>query len=170
MLFQSQYRFHGTHADKVTKLTAEFSDKHKLFSYTHEIYQLAPIVGYLYQRKAAQNNENGKVENIFLEQISRYRDVFEFNYRLIMLLDKNHEPDFETRVDKAFRLYATEKAKPDEILYEEYVRGGVDVLYEKLIEQSTDYVKNLYEFMEDFESRHGQNVDEILDLCQIARS
>ena len=170
MLFQGQYWFYGSHADKVKKLTAEFDGKQKLFSHNHEVYQLAPIVGYLYQRKAVQNRENGTDTSIFHTEISRHRDVFEFNYRLIMLLDIKHESDFDTRVDKAFRFYSTEKAKSDEVLYEEYVRGGVDVLYEKLIEQSTDYVKNLYEFMEDFESRYGQNADEILDLCQIARS
>ena len=90
-----------------------------------------------------------------------------------MLLDADYAADFDTRVDKAFKDYGTDRAKPDEDLYESYVRGGVDVLYEKLIEPSNapdDYTKNLYTFMEDFESRYGQNADEILDLCRIARS
>jgi hypothetical protein len=173
MLFQGQYWFYGTHADRVKKLTAEFDGKHKLFSYNHEVYQLAPIVGFLYKRKAEQNRDNGSDTSIFLDQISNYKDVFQFNYQLIMLLDTENAADFDARVDKAFRLYGTEQAKPDEYLYESYVRGGVDVLYEKLIEPSNapdDYTKNLYEFMEDFESRYGQNADEILDLCRIARS
>ena len=172
MLFQGQYWFYGTHADRVKRLTAEFDGKHKLFSYNHEVYQLAPIVGFLYRRKAEQNRTGGSDTSIFPEQISNYKDVFQFNYQLIMLLDDNHESNFDVRVDKAFRFYGTEKAAPDEELYESYVRGGVDVLYEKLIEPSTsadDYIKNLYEFMEDFESRHGQNADEIYDLCRIAR-
>ena len=172
MLFQGQYWFHGTHADNVKRLTAEFDGKHKLFSYNHEVYQLAPIVGYLYGRKAEQNRKGDSTTSIFPDQISSYKDVFQFNYQLIMLLDEDHEPDFDARVDKAFRFYGTDKAVPDEELYESYVRGGVDVLYEKLIEPSKsadDYIKNLYEFMEDFESRHGQSADEIYDLCKIAR-
>ena len=52
-----------------------------------------------------------------------------------MLLDKNHEANLEARIDKAFRYYGSEKAKADEVLYEEYVRGGVDVLYEKLTDE-----------------------------------
>jgi hypothetical protein len=174
MLFQGQYRFFGTHAERVRKLISEFDrEKHKLFAYAHEIYQLAPIVGFLYNRKSKMNREGGLDTSIFPEQISSYKDVFQFNYQLIMLLDENHEADFDKRVDKAFRFYGTEKALPDEELYESYVRGGVDVLYEKLIEPSKlpeDYVKNLYEFMEDFESRYGQNAEEIIDLCRIARS
>lgn len=173
MLFQGQYWFYGTHADRVKKLTAEFDGKVKLFSYNHEVYQLAPIVGFLYKRKAKQNRDNGSDTSIFADQISNYKDVFQFNYQLIMLLDTENAADFDDRVDKAFRLYGTEQAKPDEDLYESYVRGGVDVLYEKLIEPSNapdDYTKNLHEFMEDFESRYGKNADEILDLCRIARS
>ena len=173
MLFQGQYWFYGTHADRVKRLTAEFDGKLRLFSYNHEVYQLAPIVGFLYRRKAEQNRAGGSDTSIFPDQISNYKDVFQFNYQLIMLLDDGHEASFDVRVDKAFRFYGTDKAASDEELYESYVRGGVDVLYEKLIEPSTskeDYVKNLYEFMEDFESRYGQNAEEIYDLCRIARS
>jgi hypothetical protein len=173
MLFKGQYWFYGTHADKVKKLTAEFDGSHKLFSYNHEIYQLAPIVGFLYEHKSDLNRENNSDTSIFAEQISSYRNVFEFNYQLIMLLDEKHEPNFDERINKAFRFYATEKATPDEELYESYVRGGVDVLYEKLIEPSKnpeDFIGNLHAFMEDFESRYGQNADAIHDLCRIARS
>jgi hypothetical protein len=187
MLFQGQYWFRGTHAEKVKKLTAEF-DSHdtdlfntekelvkrpKLFQYVHEVYQLAPIVGFLYNRKADENRENGSDISIFAEQMATWKEVFQFNYTLIILIDSEHEPNFDIRVDKVFRHYGTEKALPDEALYESYVRGGVDVLYEKLIETSKspdDYTKNLYEFMEEFENRYGQRADDVLDLCKIARS
>lgn len=172
MLFQGQYMFYGTHADKVKKLTAEFDGKHKLFMYNHEVYQLAPIVGFLYRRKAEPNKDNGSDTSIFPDQISKYKDVFQFNYQLIMLLDTDNAADIDSRIDKAFRLFGTDQAKVDEDLYESYVRGGIDVLYEKLIEASNspdDYPNKLYDFFKDLESRYGQNDDEILDLCSIAR-
>lgn len=173
MLFQGQYWFYGTHASRVKKLIAEFDDKHKLFSYNHEIYQLAPIIGFLYGRKAELNKENGEDTSIFPDQISGYRDVFLFNYQLIMLLDEENAEELDARIDKAFRLYGTEKGKADKNLYESYVRGGVDVLYEKLIENSKtsdDYIKNLYTFMADFNERYIICTSEIADLCSIARS
>lgn len=173
MLFQGQYWFYGTHADRVKRLTAEFDGRHKLFSYNHEVYQLAPIVGFLFTRKSDLNRVGGSDTSIFAEQMSNYKEIFQFNYQLIMLLDADHSADFDARVDKAFRIYGTEQAKPDEELFEAYVRGGVDVLYEKLIEPSNspdDYTKHLYEFMEDFESRYGQSDAGILDLCRLARS
>lgn len=174
MLFRGQYRFFGTHADRVKKLTAEFdSNKHKLFGTVHEVFQLAPVVGFLYKRKADLNRDVPGDISIFDAEMSRHKDVFQFNYQLIMLLDIEHATDEDARVDKAFKFYGTEQAKPDEDLYESYVRGGVDVLFEKLIAQSgspDDYTQYLYEFMEDFESRYGQSADEIFDLCKIARS
>lgn len=173
MLFHGQYWFYGTHADRVKKLTAEFGGKHRLFSHNHEIYQLAPIVGFLYNRKADQNRVNNSDTSIFPDQISSYKDIFQFNYYLIMLLDANHEPDFDARVDKAFRSVGTDNANPDEELYEAYVRGGIDILFEKLVEHSSspdDYIKNLYDFVKDFESRYDQNANEIYDLCHIAKS
>jgi hypothetical protein len=96
-----------------------------------------------------------------------------FNYRLIVLLDERHETDFDTRVDKAFRFYGKEQAIPDEERYEAFVHGGVEILYEKLIEPSNteeDYLKNLYDFMGEFEERYGQSSEEIVDLCRIAKS
>lgn len=56
-----------------------------------------------------------------------------FNFRLIMLLDKQYEPDEDKRIDKAFRHMGENPA--DEERFDSYVRGGVDVLYEKLIEE-----------------------------------
>ena len=70
-------------------------------------------------------------------------------------------------------MYEKEEAKPDEELFEQYVRGGVDILYEKLIESATipeDYIKNLYDFMEEFDDRYNVSAEGISDLCNLARS
>jgi hypothetical protein len=169
MLFNRDYAFRGTHAEKVIELTANFDDNsNKLFIRNLDVYLLAPIVGFLFGKKA-ELDATGKQTNILFEAMSKETQNLWFNYRLVMLLDKGNEPDFDTRVEKAFRHYGQDQAKPDEELYEEYVRGGVDILYEKLIEKSHDYLKNLFEFMEEFEERYGQNSDEILDLVKLAK-
>jgi len=172
MLFNGDYQFKGTHAEKVNRLTAAFSGPNSLFNRNLDVYIIAPIVGFLYNRTAALDTI-GKPANILFDAMSKELITLWFNYRLIILLDKNYEPDFNKRVDKAFRLYGTEGAFLDEERYEEYVRGGVDLLYEKLIESShteEDYLKNLYDFMDEFEERYGQSSTEIIDLCRLARS
>jgi len=172
MLFNRDYSFRGTHADKVLELTSAFDDKgNKLFLRNLDVYLLAPIVGFLYGRKSDLDS-SGKNTNILLEAMSKETTTLWFNYRLIMLLDKNNEDDFNQRIEKAFRYYGSEKAKNDEELYESYVRGGVDILHEKLIASANrpeDYLKNLYEFMEELEKRYGQSADEILDLVKLAK-
>ncbi len=92
-----------------------------------------------------------------------------------MLLDKKNESDLDNRINKAFRFYGSDKSKNDGALYEQYVLGGVDILYEKLIENATnseDYIKNLYDFIEEFNERYNETVstDSIVDLCRLARS
>ena len=101
------------------------------------------------------------------EQKARLLDLM-FNFAMIMLLDDEYEPDEEKRIDKAFR-YAG-KNPEDEKRFQEFVRGGVDVLYEKLIEGASepeDYINNLYDFVEDFYERFYEEVDidKITKLC-----
>lgn len=58
----------------------------------------------------------------------------------------------------------------DEERFDSYVRGGIDVLYEKLIEGAKspkDYINNLYEFLDEFQERFNASIssDELLSLC-----
>ena len=90
-----------------------------------------------------------------------------------MMLDKDYEPDQKARIDKAFRHYGDdEKNKQDFERFEEYVRGGVDYLYEKLCQNSTqdeDYTNNLYDLVTDFNEKYGDLSKEIFELCEFAR-
>ena len=173
MLFNGDYSFRGIHAEKVIELTASFDEKgNKLFARNLDVYLIAPIIGFLYGKKSELDN-SGKTTNILFAAMSKETTTLLFNYRLIMLLDKNNEQDFDQRIEKTFRDYGTEKAKQDEELYESYVRGGIDLLYEKLISTASkpeDYLKNLYIFMDEFEKLYGQNTEEILDLVQLAKT
>ena len=152
-MFDKEYSFKGTHAEKVNKLTAKFDGKNQLFKRNLDVYMMAPIVGFLYQRKADVNTGDGtqKPTKIFPQQLIDNGDDLAFTYRLIMLLDKKNSNSLDERIDKAFRQFNSAQAEDDEKLYEQYVLGGVDVLYEKLMESANgteDYLKNLYDFYE----------------------
>ena len=58
-MFDKEYSFKGTHAEKVNKLTAKFDGKNQLFKRNLDVYMMAPIVGFLYQRKADVNTGDG---------------------------------------------------------------------------------------------------------------
>lgn len=173
-MFDKEYTFKGSHAEKVIKLTAKIDDKNQIFKRNYDVYLMAPIVGFLYQRKSEPDKNGDKTTKIFPDILMGNEDDLLFNYRLIMLLDKKNEPDIEGRVDKAFRLYNSDQAAEDEKLYDQYVLGGVDVLYEKIIgtaTSATDYLSNLYDFMEEIDERYNQEVDadHIMELCKLAK-
>ncbi len=175
-MFDKQYRFKGRHALRVDQLTAAFDtvSKAKLFDRNVDVYANAPLIGFLYGRLAEaddeKNPENGQVynQNVMGDRVIYSQEELLFNFRLIMLLDVNYEADKDVRINKAFRHMGEDPA--DEERFDSYVRGGVDVLYEKLIEGAgspNDFVTRLFEFLEEFEERFNASVssDDILSLC-----
>lgn len=175
-MFDKQYRFRGRHAVRVDKLTGVFDSdsKAKLFDRNVDVYTNAPLVGFLYGRRAEIDNEkNPETNQVYNQNVMGDRVIYSqeeltFNFRLIMLLDKDYEPDEDKRIDKAFRHMGDDPA--DEERFDSYVRGGVDVLYEKLIEGASsldDFISRLYDFIEEFHERFHEetNVEEILKMC-----
>ena len=175
-MFDKPYRFHGSHANRARALYSIFDNESKaqIFKFAKEVYAYAPLVGFLYQRRADLNHEKNPETgeeydvSIMTEQVMSIGEDLALNFALIMLLDTDYEPDEEKRVDKALR--HTGKDPGDEARFDAYVRGGVDVLYEKLIAgggSAQDYVNRLYDFVDDINERYNQNVnlDELTALC-----
>ena len=175
-MFDKQYRFRGRHALRVDQLTSAFDGESKaqLFARNVDVYTNAPIIGFLYGRKAepddTKNPETNQVynQNVMGDRVIYSGDELQYNFWLIMLLDANYEPDEEKRINKAFRHYGQDPA--DEERFDSYVRGGIDVLYEKLVEGDSTpeaFANRLYEFIDEFNERFNSEIssDDILKLC-----
>lgn len=170
-MFDKQYRFTGTHAEKVNALTAVFDEtaKAKLFDRNLDVYINAPIVGFLHKRKGIKNTDSTIADqNIFPEQMINNSELLKYLFRLILILDSEYEPNEEKRMDKAFKHLGENEA--DLALFDAYVLGGVEVFYEKLIEGSSDpaeYINRMYDFVEEFHGRFntGKTNQDILTLC-----
>lgn len=175
-MFDKQYRFRGRHALRVDKLTGIFDNvsKAKLFDRNVDVYTNAPLIGFLYGRTAdvddTKNPETNQVysQNVMGDRVIYSQEELLFNFRLIMLLDKSYEPDEEARINKAFRHMGEDPN--DEARFDSYVRGGIDVLYEKLIEGANspdDFVNRLFDFIEEFNERFNEDIsdEEFLKLC-----
>ena len=172
-MFDKQYRFTGSHAEKVNALTAIFDEesKAKLFERNLDVYINAPLIGFLYRRKGIKDT-NGDIspQNIFPEQMINASDELKYILRLILLLDTENESDENERLDRAFRHFGQDA---DLALFDQYVLGGVEVLYEKLIEgagEASEYINRLYDFMEEFNDRYNDQASrgDILALCRAA--
>lgn len=175
-MFDKQYRFKGRHALRVDQLTGVFDElsKAKLIDRNVDVYANAPLIGFLYGRTAelddTKNLETGQVynQNVMGDRVIYSSEELQYNFWLIMLLDSNYEPDEEKRIDKAFRHYG--QNPDDEERFDSYVRGGIDVLYEKLVEGEKTpeaFVNRLYEFVNEFNDRFNSGIssDDILGLC-----
>ena len=172
-MFDKQYRFTGSHAQKVSALTSIFDEqaKAKIFERNLDVYMNAPIIGFLYNRKGEKNSDSSIADqNIFPEQLINNSEQLKYIFRLIILLDSKHDPSPESRLDRAFRKLGADEA--DLILFDQYVLGGVDVLYEKIISSAkspADYVNNLFAFVDEFNGRFNEEItnEDILNLCNI---
>jgi hypothetical protein len=125
-----------------------------------DIYVNAPIVGFQYNRKGSTDKSDAsnkdKKTTIFTEQVLKEASTLEFIYRLIMLLDNQKVDPLENRINRAFRddsLNDVDGQHSENMkLFNSYVLGGIEVLYEKIIEKGVteqDFMKNAYEFMKE---------------------
>lgn len=168
-MFDNQIRLSGMHADYMIKLTNAFEETKKIQTFNKNIDVLinAPLVGFLYNRKAEIDHSKDPNTNkeydtsIFAETVLNYRSELIFNYQLIMLLDDDYEPNKDKRINKAFRQY--ENNKEDYERFQSYLRGGIEVLYEKLIKDAKDpidYINHLYDFVADFDERFNGDINQ----------
>lgn len=129
------------------------------FSRILDIYINAAIIGFQYNRKGELDTSDtykDKKTTIFVEQVLGEKSSLEFIYRLIMLLDNKKESTLENRITRAFRddslTDVTDNHNENMKVFTAYVLGGIEVLYEKIIEKGAteqDFMKNAYEFVKE---------------------
>lgn len=161
-IFLKPYNFTGIHSIKVNELKKMYNEEDglRLFNRIVDIYLLAPIVGFIYRRKSFKDTGEERT-SIFSDVLIKEAEKIKYNYRLIMLLDDKYEPDFNKRLDKAFKYIGSEEAKEDFELYNSYVRGGVDILYKNLIENSKspdDCINKIYDFFVEYQEIYNKDV------------
>lgn len=130
MLFEKQFVFYGTNAEHASALW----EGEKIFDRLYDLYLLAAVVGFINKRRDPVKKDTKVEKTIFAEILVNNKDTLGLLYRLVMLLDKEYEPVFDKRVDKAFRdFYDDKKNKKDFERFNDYVRGGVEIIYEELL-------------------------------------
>lgn len=167
----------GKHATYTKELVAKFNPdmKQGIFARNLDVYLIAPIIGKLYNRKVEVDTTIDDDTRIHSKQIESERQQLETTYRMIMLLEEKDSLAVEERCNRAFRYDDNEeKRKEGDKIFDGYVRGGIEVLYEKILKgakNEDDYVKNLYDFIVDFTERYKNKMDleEIKEKCTLKR-
>lgn len=157
--FKKEFEFKGKHADMASELCCLNDYEHTYFKRLIDVYILAPIIGFRLNRKAEVDYSTTSTRSIFGEQMNKEKETLDFIMQMILLLENAEQDTSEKCVDRAFRGVDSQE-KYDEYykLFHDYVRGGVEELYERLVvrkpemdeELYDDKTANLYALMERF--------------------
>lgn len=164
-MFDKEYQFRGKHAEMVLRLTGNLDKEigKGLFRSNYDVYEIAPIIGYLFKRKAPLDRSEPTTK-IFRDKVMDEAEELKYNFRVLMMLIDKETKSIDERVDIAFRLESEdEKRLPYDLIYDEYVRGGVEVLYEHIFKDAKDtdeYIINLYNFLQEFNNRYYVEIEE----------
>ncbi|WP_129688295.1 hypothetical protein [Gottfriedia acidiceleris] len=169
-MFENDVTINGKHATYTKFLVNEAA----VFKRFIDVYMNGAILGFLYGRKSEKDNGSTDRARIYADAFANERLRCDFIYRLIMLLDETPGKTVEDRINRAFR--DDSKGKENEAhqmnikLFNSYVLGGIEVLYEKFTEDCTtkeDYITRVYEVVENFnEEIQGVKHDKINEVIE----
>jgi hypothetical protein len=169
-MFENDVSLVGKHATYVKFLVNEA----KIFKRYIDVYMNGAIFGFLYGRKSDKDKDSTDRANILAGAFITEKMRCDFIFRLIMLLDETPNFTIEDRIDRAFRDDAkgekSENHTANMQLFNSYVLGGIEVLYEKFTEDCTtnqDYMNKIYDvvsnFKEEIESvEYSDRIREVL--------
>ena len=168
-MFNKDYSFKGKHNDMVIALTSIVDNKtnFKLFNRNIDVLLIAPIIGFLYGRMAEKDNitddKDISEKKINYQQLCKESDKINYNYELIMILHNREKESINVRLDRAFK-YANNTLVKEECykIFEKYILGGIEVLYEKLIVDAKtldDYIKKIDDFVSEYKERYEKISD-----------
>ena len=178
-IFQKDYKIYGRHAEYVRALVGTNSSGNKIKSSRIPIFQryvdvmaVAPIVGFIYKKKGV--HDSGADISMLASQMMQISHILTRSYRIIMILDQKEEISAQDRLDRAFKYDRNPmKRKAGDDIFKAYMLGGIEVLYEKLIKDSStldeDFM-NCIELIDEFDkmSPKKRTKEDIIELCNLA--
>lgn len=163
-MFENDYTFTGKHATYIKFLVNET----KLFDRYIDVYMNGAIFGLLYNKISVKDTTSQDRARIYADAFSTCREDCVFLYRLVSLLDENSKISTDERINRAFRYDAdvkdADKLAKNLELFNSYIRGGIEIVYEKLTDgcaTQDDYITKAYDLMDSFaEEIKGISYDE----------
>lgn len=167
-MFNNDYTLKGKHASYIRFLSAttnRFDKTAKAAGVVNtavDLYAFAPLIGLAYKRKAAEDNSINDTYSILASQIISRQADLDFAFRLVMLADNSSDLSNDQKIDRAFRQDEhPEKLAKNLELFHQYMRGGIEWLYEHFTDGATtkeDYLEKVYEVVNDYKDDFGIDV------------
>jgi hypothetical protein len=156
-LFNREFIFKGKHAGIIKALT-EKEDGIGLFERNVDVLRIAPLTGFLYQRKGIEDGSNSEQTKVFLDQLVKINDDLLTQLRAMIFLDKEHHWDYEERVQIAFQSNIETQSNFNILEYLlNYMYGGIEILGEKILYGNhtlEQKINNYYDFISDLHERY----------------
>ena len=92
-----------------------------------------------------------------------------FIYEIVMILHDKENCSLEERIDRAYRYYnkSDEYKKECFGIFNNYVLGGIEVIYDKIINSKkdiNDIIESIMDFITEFNDAYNDdNIDDILN-------
>ena len=144
--------FYGKTANKIRSL----KDNTNLFERMIDVYMTGGVIGMLFDKKGNEQRVDNNV-TIFAEQISRESMRIKYLASLAFLIEnKNNDLDEDQLLNQTFSDWFANKKDEDlrednkYSLFKSYSIGGIDLLYNRIIGNSTrkdEYLRNYYDFI-----------------------
>ncbi len=124
----------GRHKDYVDKLWVQNKIQESFFRRLVDLYCVAAIMGLITKRKAEADNSSTDKRTVQLGQIVTCHSILIQIMRMILMLDESRGLDVDERIRSAFRdPKSVEEYQANMELFNAYARGGIEVLYERLV-------------------------------------
>lgn len=137
--FKTDYRFYGKHARMVSEIWALNDYEHTYFKRLIDVYIAAAVLGFRLDRTAEVDYSPVEPKSIFMQQMVGAKEELDFIMQMMLMLEDAGKISNEQCIRKAFKGAETkEEFEQYNAMFDAYVLGGVEELYERLILQKEE--------------------------------
>lgn len=138
-LFKKEFQFTGRHARMVEEMWDKNDAEHSYFTRLIDLYITAAVIGFRTGNKVCVDYSDISPKSVFPEQLIGAKEDLDFILQMMLIIENQdlHTDNNRTEEDyikKAFKeIESREEYEYYQNYFNDYVRGGVEVLYDMLI-------------------------------------
>lgn len=124
----------GKYADYANALWKQNDIKNSYFKRLIDLYTVAAAIGIRTKRKAADDTSSDNKRTIQMDQIMTNLTTLQDLMKIVLIIDDSRSLTLEEKLDSAFRWPESEELYQRNMnLFNSYMRGGLEYLYQNLI-------------------------------------
>lgn len=170
-MFERDYVIRGKHATYARFLSSTTERLNKnakvasVFNRIVDVYMVAPLIGAAYKKKADEDSSSSESVRIFADAIINQQENLDSVFRLVMLSDNMTNLTNDEKISRAFK----EDEDPIKLsenleVFHQYMRGGIEWLYEQFTDGATtqeDYLAKVNEVVQLYKADFNEEATSI---------